>query len=100
MWETLAGEPEFRALTLQRRQFVIPATIFFVVYYLTLPVSIALAPHFMSHQWGALSIAYWFALSQFAMAWLLMAAYVIRARTFDLAAAKLRHREMHEVRGG
>jgi hypothetical protein len=28
-----------------------------------------------------------------------MAAYVVRARKFDLAAAKLRHREMHEVRG-
>ncbi len=99
MWETMAGEPAFRALTSQRRRFVIPATIFFVVYYLTLPVSIALAPHFMSRQWGALSIAYWFALSQFAMSWLLMAAYVVRARKFDLAAAKLRHREMHEVRG-
>lgn len=95
----MAGEPAFRALTSQRRRFVIPATIFFVVYYLTLPVSIALAPHFMSRQWGALSIAYWFALSQFAMSWLLMAAYVVRARKFDLAAAKLRHREMHEVRG-
>jgi uncharacterized membrane protein (DUF485 family) len=99
MWETLAEEPEFRALTSQRRRFVIPATIFFVVYYLTLPVSIALAPQFMSRQWGALSIAYWFALSQFAMTWLLMAAYVARARKFDLDAAKLRHREMHEVRG-
>jgi uncharacterized membrane protein (DUF485 family) len=99
MWETMAGEPAFRALTSQRRRFVIPATVFFVVYYLTLPVSIALAPHFMSRQWGALSIAYWFALSQFAMSWLLMAAYVVRARKFDLAAAKLRHREMHEVRG-
>jgi uncharacterized membrane protein (DUF485 family) len=53
----------------------------------------------MSRQWGVLSIAYWFALSQFAMSWLSMAAYVVRARKFDLAAAKLRHREMHEVRG-
>jgi uncharacterized membrane protein (DUF485 family) len=98
MWETLADDPEFLALTSARRRFVIPATIFFVVYYLTLPVSIAVAPQFMSRQAGALSIAYWFALSQFAMTWLLMAAYVIRARRFDLQAARLRHREMHEVK--
>jgi uncharacterized membrane protein (DUF485 family) len=98
MWETLADDPEFRALTSERRRFVVPATIFFIVYYLTLPVSIALAPQFMSRQLGPLSIAYWFALSQFAMTWLLMAAYMIRARKFDLDAAKLRHREMHEIR--
>ena len=99
MWEKLADEPEFRALTAARRRFVIPATIFFVLYYLTLPVSIAVAPQFMSRQAGPLSIACWFALSQFAMTWLLMAAYVLRARGFDLQAAKIRHREMHEVKG-
>jgi hypothetical protein len=33
------------------------------------------------------------------MTWLLMAAYVLRARGFDLQAAKIRHREMHEVKG-
>jgi uncharacterized membrane protein (DUF485 family) len=99
MWETLADEPEFRALTTARRRFVIPATIFFILYYLTLPVSIAVAPQVMSRQAGPLSIAYWFALSQFVMTWVLMIAYIIRARGFDLQAARLRHREMHEVKG-
>jgi uncharacterized membrane protein (DUF485 family) len=53
----------------------------------------------MSRSLGPLSIAYWFALSQFVMTWLLMAAYVLRARSFDLEAARLRHRETHEVKG-
>jgi uncharacterized membrane protein (DUF485 family) len=99
MWERLAAEPEFRALIARRRRFVIPATIFFIAYYLALPISIGVAPQFMSRSLGPLSIAYWFALSQFVMTWLLMAAYVLRARSFDLEAARLRHRETHEVKG-
>jgi uncharacterized membrane protein (DUF485 family) len=98
-WDALAAEPEFRSLVATRRRFVIPATIFFVSYYLALPISVGFAPQLMSRPViGPLTLAYCFALSQFAMAWILLAAYLMRARAFDLRAARIRHRETHELK--
>ena len=100
-WGALAAEPEFRALVQARRRFVIPATLFFVVYYLALPVSVAFLPQAMSRPViGPLTLAYCFALSQFAMAWILLALYLRRARKFDLQAAQVRRRETRELHLG
>jgi uncharacterized membrane protein (DUF485 family) len=46
---------------------------------------------------GPLTIAYCFALSQFLMAWVLLALYLYRARRFDLEAARIRRREIREI---
>jgi uncharacterized membrane protein (DUF485 family) len=97
-WDALAAEPDFRALLRARRRFVIPATLFFLAYYLALPISIGLLPAVMSRPVaGPLTLAYCFALSQFAMAWILLAAYLRRARGFDLQAARIRNRESQEL---
>jgi uncharacterized membrane protein (DUF485 family) len=97
-WEALAAEPGFRALLRSRRRFVIPATLFFIAYYLALPISVGLLPKVMSRPvLGPLTLAYVFALSQFAMAWILLALYLRRSRGFDLEAARIRRRETHEV---
>lgn len=98
-WETLADEPDFRALVASRRRFVAPATIFFLAFYLALPLSVGFAPQVMSRAvLGPLTLAYCFALAQFAMTWILVAIYLWRARAFDLAAARIRRRETHEVK--
>jgi uncharacterized membrane protein (DUF485 family) len=97
-WQALAAEPEFRALQRSRRRFVIPATVFFIVYYLALLISVGWLPKTMSRPvLGPLTIAYCFALSQFAMAWALLALYLWRARSFDIRAAKIRRRETRDV---
>lgn len=98
-WEALAEEPEFRALVAARRRFVAPATMFFIAFYLALPLSVGFAPAVMSRAvLGPLTLAYCFALAQFVMAWILLALYLRRARAFDLAAARIRHHEMREVK--
>lgn len=98
-WETLAEEPEFRALVAARRRFVVPATVFFVGFYLALPLSVGFAPSLMSRAvLGPLTLAYCFALAQFVMAWILLALYLWRARAFDLAAARIRRQETREVK--
>lgn len=98
-WEALAADPEFRALTASRRRFILPATIFFLAYYLALPLGIGFAPHLMSRPiWGPLTLAFGFALSQFAVAWILVALYLRNSRRFDLAAARIARREMHELK--
>jgi uncharacterized membrane protein (DUF485 family) len=97
-WETLAAEPEFKSLVRSRRRFVVPATIFFIAYYLALPISVGVAPEIMSRPvLGPLTLAYCFALSQFAMAWILLVLYLRRARRFDVAAAKIRREEIREI---
>ena len=97
-WSGLAAEPEFRALVRARRRFVTPATFFFIAYYLALPVSVGFWPTVMSRPvWGPLTVAYAFALSQFAMAWILLALYLRRARKFDLQAARIRKHETREL---
>jgi uncharacterized membrane protein (DUF485 family) len=97
-WEALAAEPEFRALVRSRRRFVVPATIFFIAYYLALPISVGVFPRLMSRAvLGPMTLAYCFALSQFAMAWILLALYLRRARSFDVHAARIRRQETHEI---
>lgn len=97
-WQALAAEPEFRALLRSRRRFVAPATVFFIAYYLALPIAAGFWPKPMSRPvLGPLTIAYCFALSQFLMAWILLALYLYRARRFDLEAARIRRREIREM---
>jgi len=83
-WDRVEEMEEFRLLILAKKEFVIPATIFFVVYYFALPVLVGYAPGLMTHKvWGFVNLAYIFALSQFFMAWGVAIAYVVAAKRFD-----------------
>ena len=87
-WEKLAASERFRALIKAKRRFIIPAMIFFVVYYFALPVLIGYAKPFMETRvLGPVNLAYLFALSQFFMAWIIAALYVKAAARFDRMAA-------------
>lgn len=95
-WQRIEGEPQFRELVRQKRLFIIPATVVFVVYYFLLPVLVGYFPQFMSHKViGGISLAYVFALSQFVVAWLIMGLYLHRAKTFD----ELEQRVVANIRG-
>lgn len=84
VWQRVAQMDDFKKLLAARKAFVIPATIFFVAYYFALPVSVGYFPEFMERKiWGPVNIAYLFALSQFAVAWLIAYLYVRAARKFD-----------------
>ncbi len=66
--------PAFRELLAAKRRFIVPATLFFVVYYFALPLAVGFLPGLMSTRVaGNLNLAYLFALSQFVMAWTLAA---------------------------
>ena len=83
-WEAIARDVDFKALVSRKLKLVVPATIFFVVYYFALPVGVGWFPDFMKQKvWGNLNIAYLFALSQFFMAWVLAFIYVFAAAGWD-----------------
>ena len=87
-WERLAASERFRALLKAKRRFIVPATIFFIVYYFALPVLIGYARPFMEKTvFGPVNLAYLFALSQFFVAWIIAALYVRAAARFDRMAA-------------
>jgi uncharacterized membrane protein (DUF485 family) len=82
-WEAIAARPEFKSLLHRKSRFIVPATIFFLVYYLALPALVGYAKPFMQTRVGPFNIAYLFALSQFFMAWIIAAFYVRAANIFD-----------------
>ncbi|MBB5034616.1 DUF485 domain-containing protein [Prosthecobacter vanneervenii] len=89
-WEKLEEKPEFRTLMTRKKAFIIPATIFFLIYYLALPVLVGYCPDLMKQKvWGEVNIAYVFALSQFFMAWIMAFIYVRVAAKWDKAAAEV-----------
>ena len=91
-WEKLEAKPEFRALMARKKAFIIPATIFFLIYYLALPILVGYWPDLMKQKvWGEVNIAYVFALSQFFMAWIMAFIYVRVAAKWDKAAAEVIH---------
>jgi len=84
VWDRVAASHEFRDLMATKKIFIIPAFIFFLVYYFMLPVLVGYAPHFMSIKvWGNVNLAYLFALSQFFMAWTIAGLYVRAGDDFD-----------------
>lgn len=83
-WNRVAASGEFKALLKHKARFIVPATVFFIVYYFALPVLVGAAPEWMATEVvGVVNVAYLFALSQFVMAWALAALYVRAASRFD-----------------
>ena len=89
-WERLAASDRFRSLLKAKRRFVVPAMIFFILYYFALPLLIGYARPFMEKRViGPVNLAYLFALSQFFMAWIIAGLYVRAAARFDKMAAEV-----------
>ena len=89
-WAAVERSPAFRELLAAKRCFIVPATLFFVVYYFALPLAVGFLPQLMGTRvFGNLNLAYLFALSQFLMAWTLAALYVRAAARWDRMAADI-----------
>jgi uncharacterized membrane protein (DUF485 family) len=83
-WAAIANDPAFAALKAAKLRFIIPATIFFLVYYMTLPILVGYFPDLMKTPvWGKVNWAYLYALSQFIMTWVICAMYVRTAKRWD-----------------
>ena len=89
-WNQIAASQEFKALIRTKLKFIVPATIFFIVYYFALPLLVGYAPGLMNRRvFGSVNVAYLFALSQFFMAWIMAGIYVVVAAGWDRRAAAI-----------
>lgn len=87
-WEAIAADADFKKLLADKARFVIPATLFFIIYYFAFLVLVGWFPRLMEVEViGRVNVAYLFALSQFFMAWILAFLYVAAAAGWDRQAA-------------
>jgi uncharacterized membrane protein (DUF485 family) len=99
-WNRIAATDGFKHLVKTKMKFIIPATIFFIVYYFALPILVGYAPELMNRKViGSVNVAYLFALSQFFMAWIVALLYVRVASRHDRMAREVVD-ESREKRGG
>lgn len=89
-WKLISEGADFQALLRSKKRFIVSGTLFFLVYYFSLPILSGYWPELMGQKVvGRFSLAYVFALSQFPMAWILAAAYLKAAAQFDRDAAAI-----------
>ena len=84
-WERIERSPEFQELVTRRRSFVLPATIFFLSYYMGFILLCGYAEDFMaSSVYEGLTVGYCLALTQFVMVFVLGIMYLRKAdRDYD-----------------
>ena len=90
-WERIEHSPEFQELVRKRRSFVVPATIFFLVYYMAFILLAGYAEDFMASSiYEGLTVGYTLALTQFLMVFVLGIMYLRRSdRDYDPLARKV-----------
>jgi len=90
-WDGIEQSPEFRQLVAERRKFVLPATIFFLAWYIGFILLAGYAPDFMAESvYEGLTVGYCLALTQFVMVFTLGYMYLRRSdRVYDPLAARV-----------
>jgi uncharacterized membrane protein (DUF485 family) len=83
-WNRIAVSVRFQRLLAIKKIFIVPVFVFFLVYYLMLPILLGYAPGFMSMRVvGTVTLAYLFALSQFVVGWTIAWLYLRASSRFD-----------------
>jgi uncharacterized membrane protein (DUF485 family) len=90
-WESIEHSPEFQELVRKRRSFVVPATIFFLAYYMGFILLCGYAQDFMAESvYQGLTVGYCLALTQFVMVFALGILYLRKSdRDYDPLAQRV-----------
>ena len=98
-WIAAERSPEFRELIASKRRFVVPATAFFLAWYLGFIALAGYAPDFMGESiYEGFTVGYALALSQFLMTWVLGWLYVRKAdNEFDPLAERAADRALEQT---
>ena len=90
-WESIEHSPEFQELVRKRRSFVVPATIFFLAYYMGFILLCGYAQDFMADSvYQGLTVGYCLALTQFVMVFVLGIMYLRKSdRHYDPLAQRV-----------
>jgi uncharacterized membrane protein (DUF485 family) len=76
-WDRIAASRQFQDLLAVKRLFIVPALVFFLLYYFLLPILVGYAPKLMGTRvFSTVTVGYLFALSQFLVGWLIAGLYM------------------------
>ncbi|MER2260457.1 MAG: DUF485 domain-containing protein [Psychrobacillus sp.] len=92
-YEAIAESPEFVALKKKKRNFILPITIFFLLFYISLPILTSYTTILNKPAIGDITWVWVFALAQFIMTWTLCMIYVRKAEGFDKDAEEIIKKE-------
>ena len=81
---------KFQELLRKKRNFILPLTIFFFVFYFTLPIMTAYSTVLNQEAFLHMNWAWVFAFAQFIMTWTLCTLYTKKARSFDAMAEEIK----------
>lgn len=98
-WSRVAQTSAFQDLMQRKKRFIIPATIFFFVFYMGLPVLAGFTTVLNVQVIGALSLTWIYVLAQFVMTWTLLHLYVSRANKWDEIVDRVREEAASETGG-
>jgi uncharacterized membrane protein (DUF485 family) len=83
-WNRVAASRHFLDLLAVKRLFIVPALVFFLLYYFLLPILVGYAPKLMGTRvFSTVTVGYLFALSQFLVGWLIAGLYLRASAKFD-----------------
>ncbi|MDX6381412.1 MAG: hypothetical protein QOI57_2436 [Rubrobacteraceae bacterium] len=95
-WVRVERTAAFQAFARKRKAFLIPATIFFLVFFFGLPVLAAFTTVLDGRAVGSLTWAYVYGFAQFVMTWVLMHIYVHQANKWDELVQQALHETAEE----
>lgn len=88
-YEKIAASPEFKSLIRKKNKFLLPVTIFFLLFYFSLPLLTSFSSVLNKPALGDISWVWVLALAQFIMTWTLCMVYVKKANRFDAEADQI-----------
>jgi len=90
-WVRIERTSAFQEYSRKRKAFLIPATIFFLLFFFGLPLLAAFTTVLNGKAVGPLTWAYIYGIAQFFMTWILMHVYVNQANKWDDLVERARH---------
>jgi uncharacterized membrane protein (DUF485 family) len=90
-WVRVERTSAFQEYSRKRKAFLIPATIFFLLFFFGLPLLAAFTTVLNGKAVGPLTWAYIYGIAQFFMTWILMHIYVNQANKWDDLVERARH---------
>lgn len=95
-YSKIVQSSSFQKLLREKRNFIIPWSIFFLVFYFTLPTLTSYTSVLKNTAFGSISWAWVFGFAQFIMTWSLCMIYTKRASKFDQTVETIKQ----SVKGG
>lgn len=88
-YTNISTSPEFKGLIKKKFNFIVPMTIFFLIFYFALPFLTSYT-HVLHHKAiGDITWVWIFAFAQFIMVWTLVTIYVSKSNKYDIVAEEI-----------